>query len=173
MGIVSRKQRDGSRADVQCPSAIATYTQHMAGVDKGDQLRKYYGVRLKCTKNYKYVFWFALDVCITNAYILSGYTAPTVSIDQARLKNFHVALAKALIGSYNSCQRVRRVMTSVENFHHPSHHQRKRCEYCLHHRTPKRWRESVWQCIKCTGHPTLCLTGKDDGSDCWALWHKE
>ena len=27
----------------------------MGGVDKGDQLSKYYHVRLKCQKNYKYM----------------------------------------------------------------------------------------------------------------------
>ena len=95
---VSRRQRDGSRSLVTCPSAIATYTQHMGGVDLGDQLRKYYSVRLKCTKNYKYVFWFTFDVCITNAYILSCaiLSIPT-SVDHSRLKSFRVRLAKALI----------------------------------------------------------------------------
>ena len=38
------------------------------------------------------------------------------------------------------------------------------------------WRsvkESVWQCIDCEGTPSLCLTGRDDDSDCWRLWHAE
>ena len=106
--IVSRRQRDGSRAAVTCPSAIATYTQHMAGVDVGDQLRRYYSVRLKCNKNYKYIFWFAFDVCITNAYILTRYipSCPT-SQEQEHLKHFRVRLAKSLVGNYNSRQRGR------------------------------------------------------------------
>ena len=49
---VSRRERDGTRADVDCPSAIVTYTKYMGGVDLGDQLRKYYSVRLKCYKKY-------------------------------------------------------------------------------------------------------------------------
>ena len=47
---VSRRQRDGSVAEVSCPSAILTYTKYMGGVDLGDQLRKYYSVRLNVIK---------------------------------------------------------------------------------------------------------------------------
>ena len=46
---VSRRERDGSRVEVSCPSAILTYTKYMGGVDLGDQLRKYYCVRQKCS----------------------------------------------------------------------------------------------------------------------------
>ena len=128
---VSRRQRDGSRSLVTCPSAIATYTQHMGGVDLGDQLRKYYSVRLKCVKNYKYVFWFTFNVCITNAYILSC-AVPSIptSVEHSRLKRFRVRLAKALIGEYNSRQRARHNTTAAvtrplvvpDGFHTPHHH---------------------------------------------------
>ena len=49
----------------------------MGGVDRGDQLRGYYHVRLKCVKNYKYIFWFLFEVAVTNAYILTHYTVAT------------------------------------------------------------------------------------------------
>ena len=64
-----RKQRDGSKTSVQCTDAVVLYNKYMAGVDKGDQLRQYYRVRTKCTKHYKYIFWFMFDVAITNAFI--------------------------------------------------------------------------------------------------------
>ena len=160
---VLRRQRDGSRAYVLCPSAIATYVKHMGGVDLGDQLRKYYSVRLKSTKHYKYVFWFVFDVCIINAYILSGFVpASDISLEQGRLKSFRVRLAKALVGDYNSRQRGRRSGTpavtrpqAVPHFHTPHHHPRRRCEYCRAYRHPPCRRESVWQCLQCEGGPTL------------------
>ena len=37
---VSRRQRNGSVAEVSCPSAILTYTKYMGGVDLGDQRYK-------------------------------------------------------------------------------------------------------------------------------------
>ena len=128
---VSRREKDGSKVSDSCPSAITTYTKYMGGVDLGDQLRKYYSVRLKCNKNYKYIFWFLFDVCITNAFILSKFcttTTPT-SVNQEKLKGFRVRLAKSLIGNYNSRQRGRRrSSTTAErpaatpNCHHTPHH---------------------------------------------------
>ena len=183
METVSRRQRDGSVSHISCPSAIATYTKYMGGVDRGDKLRKYYSVRLKCNKNYKYIFWFIFDVCVTNAFIISKYYIPSslASSDVARLKNFRVCLAKSLIGDYNSRKRSRnssgtameRPVALPESLHTPHHHPRRRCDYCGVHRNPPRRRESVWQCLRCEGAPTLCLTGRLDGSDCWSLWHAE
>ena len=179
---VSRRERDGSVVDVSVPSAILTYTKYMGGVDLGDQLRKYYSVRLKCVKNYKYFFWFLFDVCITNAFILSKLCNHShTSHDAGRLKAFRVSLAQSLIGSYNSRQRAGRRSTvaivqptsAPTPFHSPHHHARQRCVYCRYYRSPPCRRESVWQCLACEGGPTLCLTGRDDGTDCWALWHAQ
>ena len=63
---VFRKNRDGSRVEVPCTQSVASYNQFMGGVDRNDQLRGYYSVRMKCRKVYKYIFWFLLDVSITN-----------------------------------------------------------------------------------------------------------
>ena len=71
---VRRKEKNGSL--LNCPTAITTY---MGGVHRGDQLCHYYRLRLKCTKNYKYLFWFIVDIAITNAFILYQYTVLTPS----------------------------------------------------------------------------------------------
>ena len=70
---VVRKKIDGSKINVQCPQAIVDYNQHMGGVDIGDQYRKYYEVRTKSRKFYRYIFWFLLEICILNSYILYRY----------------------------------------------------------------------------------------------------
>ena len=67
---VSRRQKNGSRVYVQCPEVVRLYNKFMAGVDRNDQLRGYYSVRMKSTKCYKYIFWFLFDVAIVNAFIL-------------------------------------------------------------------------------------------------------
>lgn len=121
---------------------MSEYNRYMGGVDKGDQLRGYYVVRLK-SMNYRYIFWFLFDVSVTNAYILSTY-APTTSVSksQQNLKCFRLKLARQLIGTYQSRKhpgRPRRTSserTITELQHAPSHAKSKRCTYCRDHRTP-------------------------------------
>jgi hypothetical protein len=55
-GKVYRRQLDGTRIEVPYPASIMCYNRNMAGVDRGDQLRRYYSVRLKRKKNYKYIW---------------------------------------------------------------------------------------------------------------------
>ena len=50
--VVKRKKVDGSIVHVDCPVDY----KYMGGVDKGDQLRQYYYVRVKSRKSYKYIF---------------------------------------------------------------------------------------------------------------------
>ena len=95
---VNRRQKDGTRIEITCPRCIALYNQFMGGVDHGDQLRGSYHVRLKCMKNYKYIFCFLLDTAITNAYILSSFDVKTeLPMDH---KRFRMRLAEQLIGNY-------------------------------------------------------------------------
>ena len=99
---MNRKQQDGSTLRVPAPAAIQSYNQWMGSVDQGDQLRKYYQLRLKSRKFYKYIFWFLTDVCIINTYRLhSAYS----NEPYPNLKSFWLDLAKTLIGRYNSRKR--------------------------------------------------------------------
>ena len=96
---------------------------------------------------------------------------------------FRVSLAKLLIGDYCTGQRTVRPSTGrsfvaarplavLPPRHFPHHHPRRRCTFCQHHRKASCGRESVWHCTDWQGSPTLCLTGRDDGSDCWRLWYE-
>ena len=102
-GTVLRRQKDGTRVSVPCPEAIITYNQQMGGVDRGDQLRGYYNCKVKSRKFYKYIFYFLLDVSITNAFILykNFRSSPTFNT----IKKFRLQLARELIGEYTSRRR--------------------------------------------------------------------
>ncbi len=73
---VLRRKKDGTRDLVTCPVAIKVYNEKMGGVDRGDQLRGYYQVRMKCRKVYKYIYNFLFDVAITNAFIIHHLSHP-------------------------------------------------------------------------------------------------
>ena len=100
--VVQRRQRNGSRVDVRCPSSVSLYQKYMGGVDRNDQLRQYYAVRTKCRKFYKYLFWFLFESSQANSYILhSNYSTAR----QQPLKEFRLEVAKHLIADYHSKKR--------------------------------------------------------------------
>ncbi len=47
-----RRKKNGTRESITCPVAIKIYNEKMGGVDRGDQLRDYYHVRMKCGNKY-------------------------------------------------------------------------------------------------------------------------
>ena len=104
--LVQRKKGDGIVVHVDCLECVFDYNQYMGGVDKGDQFKKYYHIRVKSRKSYKYLFWFVFEVCILNAYILSRYTACNRN---STYLAFRQALARQLIGDY--CSRKRKSIT--------------------------------------------------------------
>ena len=70
----------------------------------GDQFRKYYELRMKSRKVYKYIFWFLVELCMLNTYILHQYS-PTTGKSFHTFKDFRVELAKLLIGDYTGRKR--------------------------------------------------------------------
>ena len=138
--MVQRRRKDGSSMMVPCPESVVMYNQYMGGVDRGDQLRDYYHVRLKCVKNYKYIFWFLFEVAVTNAYILTHYTVATGTIrSQQTFKAFRLRLATQLIGNYKThlCPgrpHLRLVQGSAQEAATPGHWPRRgtsrQCVYC-------------------------------------------
>lgn len=89
-GTVSRKLRDGTSVSVTCPAAVIAYKKFMGRVDPSDQLQQYYHIRLR---GRKYIFWFVLDVSISNSYILfSNYTSDDSPRRLKCLKEFSTAV---------------------------------------------------------------------------------
>lgn len=59
-GTVTRKLQDSTSVTVPCPASVISYNEYMWGVNRNDQLRQYYHVRLRGQKYY-------LDVSISNS----------------------------------------------------------------------------------------------------------
>ena len=60
LAIVQCREHNGTRVNVQCPAAMVHYQDFMGGVDRNDQLRQYYYVRLKCRIFFRYIYFFFL-----------------------------------------------------------------------------------------------------------------
>ena len=167
---VRRRQKDGTQVEVSCPTSISLYNKYMGGVDRNDQLRGYYNVRLKGRKFYKYIWWFLFDVVVTNSYILAKHHS---TITTNTVVQFRKNLAESLIANFNNRKRRGRPsITSVavrpfSSDHFPQKAEnRGRCYFCYHHRRERH--ETFWYCNLCKKH--LCHDGKS--SDCYLLYHQ-
>ena len=174
---VQRRQKDGTSVSVSCPLSIQLYNKYMGGVDRNDQLRGYYSVRLKGRKYYKYMWWFIFDVAVTNCYILTRHHTNSTT---KTVKDFKTNLAKELIGEFNNRKRRGRppstrsslslsCTSSFSTDHFPKRSEkRKRCYYCYHYHQRER-HESHWYCTTCDKH--FCHNGKPN--DCFLLYHTQ
>ena len=178
MDTVLRRCQDGTSNPFPCPRAYAEYNRHTGGVDKGDQMRSYYGPKIKSRKFYKYIANFLLGVVVTNSYTLYKGSRPA-GAKVVTLKTFQRELASHLIGEYCSRRKAGRtgnIIATLSIHHHPckiptsstsSAKKRGRCAWCQerHHR-----KDTQWFCHECGAW--LCLTGSADQHDCWYMWHK-
>ena len=107
--VTVRGKKDSSTIDVNCPQVIHTYNSNMGGVQYckyyEDQYHKYYEIRMKSHKFYKYVFWFLIS--ILNTYIIQRFSPRTYKPFN-NYEDFRVELAKKLIGTYQGEKRRRR-----------------------------------------------------------------
>ena len=176
-GSVLRRQRNGSRVAVPCPESVIVYNRCMGAVDHGDQLRGYYSCRTKSRKFYKYIYYFLLDVTITNSFILYKNFRPNPKYKT--IKEFRLQLARELIGDYCSrrhagCHggaivplQLQHFPTTISSELGPRKVKRGRCARCYQHRSKRT--DSQWFCRECS--VWLCHGG-DMRSDCFYLWHK-
>lgn len=136
----------------------------------------YYELRMKSHKVIKLIyklFWFLVELCILNTYILHHYS-PTTGKQLTNFKDFRVALANLLIGKYNGRRWGRQVqclpspMPKRPTLDCSLPYKKWRTEempYC--HTTGKR-RESTWYCAGCK--LALCHIGVQ-ATDCFAKYH--
>jgi len=64
---VTRRQRNGEKKTVPCPTAIAFYNKTMGGVDRNDQMATVYEMDRKSTKWWKKVFFRLTMMAVTDA----------------------------------------------------------------------------------------------------------
>ena len=153
--------KNGKRKTFPCPNTITSYNKFMGGVDKNDQLRQYYHVRLKSCKYYKYLFWMLFDVAITNTLIIARAN-PKLEKQTKSVNSFRKALSHELLNGYCSRKRKGRRPTvatkKFRNDHYPflGDGRQHRCEYC----SLKGIRKATkWYCRDCNTY--LCHKGTD------------
>ena len=173
---VSRKQKDGTRKTLDCPQAVSLYNKYMGGVDMADAMRRLYSCSRKSkNKWYMRLFWFLVDTCVVNAYILqceSPNHLPTRSIGKKKKPvyqtqlSFVLQLAGQLIKKHSSRKVAGRqpIMPESESRytkHVPCKYDKpRRCKVCT---TPTKKHQTLFGCEEC-GVP-LCIY------PCYGVFH--
>lgn len=181
---VLRTQPDGSRKLVNCPVSIKDYNNYMGGVDHFDQLHSAYNIGWKSRRWWLKIFYYCIDACVVNSYILYKTTLGQINNKAKPLSQlqFRSALATDLVGNYSGrvkhgpTQQVGRgrkrnrpdgrptIMNATRLVNVGVHLPRKiksyrRCAYCS---TSEQQKRSNVLCIKCD--VALCI-------DCFVPFH--
>ncbi|KAL8589454.1 hypothetical protein ACOMHN_061665 [Nucella lapillus] len=173
-GEVARKGPGGvEKARYSRPLAVSEYSRNYNGVDKHDQMRSYYGSKLKFTKWWKYVFFFCLDTAAVNAYILYKQS---VAAPHQKHVDFQTEIFEGMVAGFNGRKRLGRpcvrdvsVMARHSPFKIQSARGKKDCVLCKQNgrRTPAgNAIQSTYECVICK--VALC---KDRG--CFRSFHQE
>ncbi|KAK3108956.1 hypothetical protein FSP39_019728 [Pinctada imbricata] len=167
---VQRKQTDGTIINVPCPRVLKIYTQFTNGVDRADQLRSTYSIYRKASKWWKYLFWFMVDVCICNAFILmKESTNHVIKTKTGRTRErtqleFRIKLAHQLLGDFWG-KRKRESIGERQTqglFHWPIEIDKKRtCKQCSKQKIRKEPKTGCEQC-----NVNLCV-------GCFKPYHQE
>ncbi len=153
---LTRRKADGSIIDVDCPLSI---TDFMGGVDRGDQYRKYYHVRVKSRKSYKYIFWFLFEICVLTSFIRSRYSLCTTSTPTYLSFRKQLAHELIIVVAVMSFHERSFIITLSSTHHFPARAPTRRV--CKRHSCN---RQTYWYCSTCDKH--LCHTG-DHTTDCF------
>lgn len=96
---VKRTQKDGSKQEVLCPKAIASYTLTIGGVDHFNHFRSSYPIDRKSRKFWMRLFIFMFDSAIINAYITYNCTHVVTNSSH---RDFRLKLARQLVDNFTN-----------------------------------------------------------------------
>ena len=68
--IIQRKEKNGGKQNVQCPTAISDYNKYMGGVDRADQRKESYSLDRKSKRFWHRIFFNFLNIALSNSFVL-------------------------------------------------------------------------------------------------------
>lgn len=157
-GTVVRR-KGAARQEVTCPTAVIDYNRSMGGVDLADQNRSYYHLGREAKKSWKCLFWFMMNTCIVNSFVI--YRETKVAAGQKPLSHlgYRRKLLAQMIGGFTCRQRCGRrgaETPAIEESQFAGHilvkSSKKVCKNCsqLKRKTPGgRGIQSTFKCNTC------------------------
>ncbi|KAJ8416033.1 hypothetical protein AAFF_G00380550 [Aldrovandia affinis] len=82
------------KEQVSCPAVIKSYNANIGGIDKSDMLVHLYRTPLKSKRWYMRLFAYAIDVSLTNAWLIYRRDCKALAVDSLPLKHFRIQVFK-------------------------------------------------------------------------------
>ncbi|MCA9487312.1 MAG: hypothetical protein KC548_06670, partial [Nanoarchaeota archaeon] len=148
--ISKNMKKSKSIIKIRKPEALAEYTQNMNGVDKVDQMASYYSFNRKSFKWWKKVFFYLIEVSISNSYVLYLQNKGEKTMKR---KEYRLLLIEKLLSHRRNVQTTPKPLP--QRFQHFPHHMdsTRQCYWCKHYYDEKR--RTKYYCLKC--EVPLCI----------------
>ncbi|KAK3889506.1 hypothetical protein Pcinc_006478 [Petrolisthes cinctipes] len=170
------------KEEVRCPAVIKSYNANMGGIDKNDRLVHLYRTPMKSKRWYLRLFAYAIDVSLTNAWIMYKRDCKALAEDSIpfKLQMFRSAAGSRPVSLRNP-EPLRNVLDMPKPvrghratpgnsmsfdrtlFHGPMYAERQTCKLCSH--KGHIYRSNI-VCMVCKVH--LCLNG---ARNCFIKYH--
>lgn len=171
---VERKEKDGSKTKVNCPSIIKKYNSKMGFVDHFDHLKSLYEINRRSKKWWHRIFWFFIDCAIVNAFVIFKH----LKQEKGRFLEFRLSLVAEEIMANKTMSKRRPLshpsfshkpqVPAVERYtiHLPVKTTKRRCGLCS---TKSHQVRTNWMCKGC--NVPLCLGKMRGADDCFISYH--
>ncbi|CAK9804154.1 PiggyBac transposable element-derived protein 4 [Anthophora plagiata] len=163
MNNVKRTLRHNVETVIRKPDAVINYTKFMGGVDVADHYASTYCFMRKSLKWWRKLFFWGLEICIINSYILYKLVKKQRNEKPLNHLQFRKILVKQLKGDF---RQPRRVSTSTSNsdnirlngkLHVMLSGAKRDCKVCSNRNTPGGRRETSSYCDTCPQKPRMHL----------------
>ena len=102
---ISQVVRGGQQEDVEKPMVICDYTEYVGAVDRSDHYCTSYSFTRKTLKWWRKLFFWLLEVCFVNSFILCKQTTHAASFRQL---TYRQQLVEQLAGNIRNNRRKKR-----------------------------------------------------------------
>ncbi|XP_058792504.1 piggyBac transposable element-derived protein 4-like [Phymastichus coffea] len=172
MTRVKRILRGGVEVTVKKPNVIIDYTKHMGGVDRADQYASTYCFLRKSLKWWRKLFFWGLEICLINSYILYKTTKEQRSERPLNHLQYLKTLVKQLTGDFHQ-PRDRASTSTAESdnirlngkLHSILTGVRKDCKVCSRRSKPGKRHQTTYYCDTCPDKPGMHL------GSCYLKYH--
>ncbi|CAK9832783.1 PiggyBac transposable element-derived protein 4 [Anthophora retusa] len=174
--IIKRKVKEGGTVNISKPNVIINYNMNMGGVDKADQLASSYCFMRKSCKWWRRIFFWGLEVCAINSYILYKVSARRENKTPMSHFMFVRKLVEQLVGDFrngassksgrpSSSDKEERLNGKLHILRHCQNVKSKDCSVCSNRKIKGGRRQTNYFCDTCNRKPGL------DVGDCFERYH--